>query len=65
MKALRTGRARGVRWIDVEIIGHGGPPRVALHGQARTVAEELGIRTIHLSLSHEREYAVAFVVATR
>ena len=64
MKALGTGRAHGKRWIDVEIVGHGGPPRVLLHGQARILAEDLGIDNIHLSLSHEREYAIAFVVAT-
>ncbi len=64
MKALRTGWAHGVRWIDVEVIGSGGPPRVKLHGQARVLAEQLRVRHIHISLAHEKECAVAFAVAT-
>lgn len=64
MKALRTGRAHGVRWTDVEVIGFGGPPEVKLHGQARVWAERLQVHSVHLSLAHERDYAVAFAVAT-
>jgi phosphopantetheinyl transferase (holo-ACP synthase) len=37
---------------------------VKLSGRARLVAEEKGIRYLHLSLSHDGDYAVAFVVAT-
>jgi holo-[acyl-carrier protein] synthase len=65
LKALGTGRGAGVAWREVEIVGpRGRPPEVKLSGRARLVAEEKGIRYLHLSLSHDGDYAVAFVVAT-
>ncbi|HID88489.1 MAG TPA: holo-[acyl-carrier-protein] synthase [Anaerolineales bacterium] len=54
----------GVGWRDVEILGdHRGRPEVYLHGQAAERAQELGLTEWAISLSHTREYAVAFVVA--
>ena len=64
MKALGTG-ARGVGWREIEILADKlGKPTVRLHGRAEARARELGITAIAASLSHAREYAVAFVVAT-
>lgn len=54
----------GVGWRDVEILGdHRGRPEVYLHGQAAERAQELGLTEWAISLSHTREYAIAFVVA--
>lgn len=65
LKALGTGWGSGVGWREIEVVGsHGKAPAVRLSGRARLVAEEKGIRHIHLSLSHEGDYALAFVVAT-
>ncbi len=65
MKALGTGWGGGIGWREVEVVGpRGRPPGVRLSGRARLVAEEQGIRHLHLSLSHDGDYAVAFVVAT-
>ena len=65
MKALGTG-VRGVGWKDIETVRHeSGAPSVLLHGRAKRRAQRLGIRDISLSLSHSREYAVAFVVVQR
>jgi holo-[acyl-carrier protein] synthase len=62
MKALSTG-AQGVGWRDIEVVRHhSGAPAVRLHGRAKQRAQTLGVREISLSLSHSREYAVAFVV---
>lgn len=62
-KALGTGIGP-VKWTDIEVIAEeGGKPGVILHGQAQTIAGQLGIKALDLSLSHCREYAVAFVVA--
>ncbi|MBI4287369.1 MAG: holo-ACP synthase [Chloroflexi bacterium] len=64
MKALGTG-ARGVGWRDIEVLAdQRGKPVVHLHGRAEARARELGIAQMEISLSHSREYAVAFVVAT-
>ncbi|OPY58014.1 MAG: Holo-(acyl-carrier-protein) synthase [Pelotomaculum sp. PtaU1.Bin035] len=64
-KAIGTGLA-GSRWTDVEIGRKtGGCPTVLLHGAAAAVAEERGIGRVLLSLSHDRDRALAFVVAER
>ena len=63
MKALGTG-VRGVGWKDIEVTRHAsGAPSIQLHGRAKSRAERLGVQEISVSLSHSREYAVAFVVA--
>lgn len=65
MKALGTGR-RGVAWREVEVVGRRGqPPSLRLHGRARERARRLGLRSLALSLSHSRDYAVALVVGER
>lgn len=65
LKALGTGWGLGITWREVEVVGpRGKTPEIRLSGRARLVAEERGIRHLHLSLSHDGDYAVAFVVAT-
>jgi len=63
MKALGTG-VRGVSWKDIEVIrADSGAPSLRLHGRAEKRAERLQMSEMSLSISHSREYAVAFVVA--
>jgi holo-[acyl-carrier protein] synthase len=67
-KALGVGMRmlspEGVGWREVEVLGdHRGRPEVYLHGRAAERARELGLTEWAISLSHTREYAVAFVVA--
>tara|TARA_B100001245_G_scaffold234868_1_gene221320 strand:+ start:1864 stop:2238 length:375 start_codon:yes stop_codon:yes gene_type:complete len=65
MKALGTG-VRGVSWKDIEVIrADSGAPSLRLHGRAKKRAERLQMSEMSLSISHSREYAVAFVVAQR
>lgn len=65
MKALGTG-VRGVGWKDIEIVrAPSGAPGVDYHGRARARAQRLGVVETSLSISHSREYAVAFVVVRR
>lgn len=62
MKSLGTG-VRGVGWKDIEVVRHpSGAPSIKLHGRAERRAERLGVQEISVSISHCREYAVAFVV---
>ena len=62
MKALGTG-VRGVSWKDIEISRKkSGAPYVLLHGRAARRADILGLKDVSLSISHSRDYAVAFVV---
>ena len=64
-KALGTGAWRdGIRWIDLEIVSDArGAPSVQLHGAAARRAEALGLSQWSVSLSHDDERAIAFVVA--
>ena len=62
MKALGTG-ARGVAWREIEVLpNHRGKPLVYLYGRAKERAERIGLGGLDVSMSHSREYAVAFVV---
>jgi holo-[acyl-carrier protein] synthase len=55
----------GIGWQEVEVLPDGhGKPIVHLSGRARFLAEEQGLRAWAISLSHGRENAVAFVVAS-
>ena len=61
MKALGTG-ARGVAWREIEVLpNHRGKPLVYLHGRAKERAVRIGLAEIDISMSHSREFAVAFV----
>ncbi|WP_019896099.1 holo-ACP synthase [Hydrogenovibrio halophilus] len=64
VKAMGTGFTQGVSFQGIEI-GHTqtGQPLVQLSGATLAQAELLGIERWALSLSDERHYAVAFVVA--
>ncbi|MBN1955483.1 MAG: holo-ACP synthase [Anaerolineae bacterium] len=54
----------GVDWKEVEVLGNRrGRPQITLYGRAAERAAELGLTEWAVSLSHSREYAVAFVVA--
>jgi holo-[acyl-carrier protein] synthase len=54
----------GVKWHEVETLRDlHGKPLVVLSGRAAERAQELGLTEWAISLSHEREYAIAFVVA--
>ncbi len=61
-KALGTGIGL-VAWQEIEVLhGPQRAPALHLHGAAACKAEELGLSTWSISLSHTREYAVAVAV---
>lgn len=62
-KTLGTGW-RGVSWKEVEILRQpSGEPTVKLHQRAAAIASHRGLEKWQVSISHEREFAVAMVVA--
>jgi holo-[acyl-carrier protein] synthase len=64
LKALGTGWRRGIAWRDIEIRNdRNGAPTVQLRGGARDVMEKAGIKRLHVTISHCRNFAVAHVVA--
>ena len=63
VKALGTGFASGVTFQQVEILnGDGGGARISLSGKAAERAQVLGVRRVHVTLSHEPGIAAAVVI---
>lgn len=63
MKALGTGWSRGVRWVDVEVVRQrGGRPTLELKGEAKNIADRLGVKHIAVSITHTAEQAFAQVI---
>lgn len=62
-KALGTGMGRQVAFKEISISNlPSGKPQVTLLGKAKKMAEVLNIKAIHISLSDEKNYALAFVM---
>ena len=62
-KVLGTG-IRGVGWHEIEIVTTAaGQPSISLHRRAAARAEQLGMSSLALSLSHTSTVAEAFAVA--
>ena len=63
IKAAGVGR---LPFRDIEVVNlESGQPVIRNEGKLKRALEGTGISRVHLSLSHEREYGVAFVVAER
>lgn len=67
-KALGVGMRhisrQGIGWHEVEVLSDlRGKPLLRLSGRAAELAEAQGLREWAVSLSHERDRALAFVVA--
>ncbi len=63
LKALGTGWSRGLSWQHIEILPDPeGAPQVQLTEEASKRMLQLGAATCLVSISHEREYAVAFAL---
>jgi len=62
-KALGTGIAQGVSLTEIEVYNNAlGQPKLRLHGTTAKKAQQLGVKHCYLSLSDEKEYAIAYVV---
>lgn len=65
-KVLGTGMRQGVHFKNIHVTRNpAGGPMVDLSGRALEIAEDLNINHIMVSLSDERDYALAFAVGTR
>lgn len=63
MKALKGGRDKGISWKDIEILSDSdGIPYIQLHGQALRKSRELGDSEFFVTMSHSKDYAIAFVI---
>ncbi|PLX84796.1 MAG: holo-[acyl-carrier-protein] synthase [Desulfuromonas sp.] len=63
LKAFGLGLRAGLSWLDMEVVPDAlGRPDLVLSGRAAELARERGIGRVHLSYSHDGDYAVATVV---
>ncbi len=62
-KALGTGFSQGITMKQI-CVGKDekGAPKILLFGKAKEFLISIGVKNIHLSLSHEREMAAAVVI---
>lgn len=62
-KALGTGWAKGVTWLDVEVRRERqDAPTMVLRGEAQRLSASMGASKVHLSLSHSDQWAIATVI---
>ena len=67
-KALGTGLARGVFWKDIEVRNNKfGKPYIVLHNNAKKILKKLSKNNnqIEVSLSDEKEFAIANVIISK
>ena len=65
-KALGTGIGKDCGWKDIQIVRWpSGQPVVELFGAGKVTAARLGIRVVHLTISHEKMLACASAVAEK
>jgi len=61
--AKALGAPKGMGWLDAEIVNSStGDPRFDIRDSVLARADELGVRTVHVSLSHDAGIASAVVV---
>lgn len=62
-KALGTGYRYGMAFHEIEVVNDDlGKPVIHLHGKVKEFIEKEDVQHIHLSISHVKEMASAFVV---
>jgi holo-[acyl-carrier protein] synthase len=61
--AKALGAPTGMAWLDAEIVSEAtGNPQFEIRGSVLARANDLGARTVHVSLSHDAGIASAMVV---
>ena len=62
-KALGTGWRGELKFTDLEVVNNElGKPLVHLHNEAQRMAKEMGVKSVHISLSHTKETAIAYLI---
>ena len=64
LKSLGTGMAQGITWKDMEILNReSGQPVLNLTGRGRHIFDALNLKDIHISITHDKSYALAQAIA--
>ncbi len=63
-KSLGTGIGKDIGFKDIEVENQAsGKPIVIMNGQGKKLFEQLSLKSIHISISHDRHYAIAHAIA--
>jgi len=66
MKALGTGWSRNVGWREIEVVRERGrAPQIELSGKAAEFAKRKGFKRFHLTITHTKQQAMAWVIAEK
>jgi holo-[acyl-carrier protein] synthase len=66
LKVLGTGWRNGITWTDIEVSNHpSGQPQVKLTGRCRQIADDLGLASILISISHIGTHAIASAIGSK
>ncbi len=63
MKAIGKGFRQEVWFTQIEVSNQvNGQPHIEVHGEAQSSLTSLGVKNIHVSITHTRNHAVAVVI---
>lgn len=63
LKVLGTGWRSGISWTDVEVRNDpSGQPRITLTGRCREIADQMGMSSVLISISHIGTHAIASAI---
>ena len=64
LKAFGTGMNGGVAWKELEVLNQdSGKPFLKMTGKGLELFESLKLKSIHISISHDDQYAIAQAIA--
>ena len=66
LKCFGTGITSGILWKDIEVGKQkSGQPVLNLHGKGKKLFNQLKLKHIHISITHDKSYAVAHAIAEK
>lgn len=66
LKCFGTGMSGGILWKDIEVDKlESGQPILNLYGKGGKIFDQLNLKHIHISITHDKSYAVAHAIAEK
>jgi holo-[acyl-carrier protein] synthase len=66
LKCFGTGMTGGILWKDIEVDKKkSGQPTLNLYGKGEELFNQLKLKHIHISITHDKSYAVAHAIAEK
>ena len=63
-KSLGTGITHDIGFKDIEVVNQSsGKPIVKMVGRGKILFKKMNLKSIHISISHDRHYAIAHAIA--